>query len=346
MNGTPPRVIYLYSGDGDGPETGHEGDGTQSPSPSVEEMIASDDVPPASAGQRPTDLYDIEQVEKLVDIPVKRLRRWSRAGIVRPSGRRGKRRCYTFQDLVALRAAASLLEGGLKERQLARALKALHRRLPHRTQPLSELRLSREGQTIVVREQDICFEAETGQVLLDFDVEELHKQVVELANPRKRPGTSQRQQAFDAYLEGCRLEADAGALDRAEEAYRQAIELDPELACAYTNLGNIRYRAGATSDARALYEQAVTIEPEQPEAQYNLAFLTYEEGELDEAVASFRRAIELDPDFADAHFNLAMALTELGLDQAAATHFAIYIELEPGGPWASLAHQELHRPRW
>ena len=48
----------------------------------------------------------------------------------------------------------------------------------------------------------------------------------------------------DAYLEGCRLDEDEATLDRAEACYRRAITLDPALANALTNLGNLRFRRG------------------------------------------------------------------------------------------------------
>jgi Flp pilus assembly protein TadD len=193
----------------------------------------------------------------------------------------------------------------------------------------------------VVRSEDRRFEAESGQLLLDFNVRELKKQVVQLIQPARNGNTEQRQIAFDRYLEGCRYEAMPDGLEEAEQAYRGAIELDPQLACAYTNLGNLRYRVGAVDDARALYEKAMDLEPEQPEAHYNLAFLSYEEGQLPEAVELFRRTLELDPEFGEAHFNLAIALSELGQDQDAHQHFSAYLELQPDGPWADLARSRV-----
>jgi tetratricopeptide (TPR) repeat protein len=286
-------------------------------------------------------LYSATQVARLLGIPAGRLRYWARAGLVVPSGQRGRRRFYAFQDLVALRAAAGLLRGGLSAHQVSRAVASLQRRIPCRASPLAELRLTPEGSAVVVREAGARFEAETGQLLFDFDLNELHRQVVELIQPLQAPDLEQRQRAFDEYLEGCRLETQPEELERSEHAYRRAIELDPKLACAYTNLGNLRYRIGAVDDARALYRKAIELEPEQPEAHYNLAFLTYEEGDLEAAVDRFGRALELDPDFADAHFNLAMALLELGRRDEARAHLATYLELEPDGPWAELACDEL-----
>jgi len=289
------------------------------------------------------DLFTAAQVERLLGVSVNRLRYWARIGLVEPAGRRGQRRCYTFQDLVSLRVVLELLGEGLATRKLIRAVERLRQQLPQHSSPFSELRVSCDGDAVVVT-RDKPFEADTGQLLLDFSVGDLEDHVVRLVHPGRRADARERRCAFDWYLEGCRYEGDPEARDKAESSYRRAIELDPRLACAYTNLGNMRYRAGAAEDARVLYEKALELEPDQPEAHYNLGFLSFEEGEPADAIPRFERAIELDPDFGDAHFNLAMALEEVGRMESARPHFAAYLALEPEGPWAELARRHLTRP--
>ena len=97
---------------------------------------------------------------------------------------------------------------------------------------------------------------------------------------------------------GCRLDEEESKLEEAEHAYRQAIRLDPDLAHAHTNLGNLRYRAGSIPEARACYEQALRLDPSQPEGHYNMGFLDYEEGRPGDAVPRFRRAIAAENRFA------------------------------------------------
>ncbi len=324
----PPKVVYLFQREDSPQEHKH--------APAREVDAVENATLPT-----PTETFDAAQVEKLLAIPRDQLRRWARSGTLAPSAGEPRQRRYSFRDLVGLRAAKALLESGLESRKLNRAVHALRRQLPHRASPLCELRLARDGGSVVVREDDNRYDAITGQLLLNFDITELRQQIVELITPRGRGDHVENGRAFDAYLEGCRHEAEPTGRDDAEVAYRQAIELDPGLACAYTNLGNLRYRAGATEDARALYIKAIELEPDQPEGQYNLAFLTYEEGALERAVELFQCAIELDPGFADAHFNLGMALIEMGRDDDATSHFTRYLALEPKGPWADLAHEEL-----
>jgi tetratricopeptide (TPR) repeat protein len=77
-------------------------------------------------------------------------------------------------------------------------------------------------------------------------------------------------------------------MDDAEELFLQAVELDPWLAIAYTNLGNIRFRRGDEDEAERLYQKALSLDTTQPEAQYNLGYVMLERGRPAEAIAFFK----------------------------------------------------------
>ena len=196
---------------------------------------------------------------------------------------------------------------------------------------------------MVVADDDHEFEVHSGQLIMDFSVQSIHESIVaELPSHRQDPD---HRSAYEWYLEGCRLDETEELLELAEEAYHRAIYLDPTLANAYTNLGNLRYRAGAAQDAKTLYIKAIEVDRNQPEAHYNLGFLEFEDGELEKAWRCFEQAVELDPTFADAHFNLAMTLFRLDEDDLARNHWRRYLSLEPTGPWADIARRRLQEVR-
>jgi len=282
-------------------------------------------------------------VARLFDVPEGRLRYWDRSGFLSPSGRVGRRRLYTFQDLISVRAANELLARGAPLPSVRRGLDTLSRTFPHVTRPLNELRVTAEDGTMVVREQDRVFEAETGQLQLDFEVRSLRDDVLRVLRP-DGVDPDRRRRAYERYLEGCRLDEDEATFDRAERCYEEAFQLDPSLANALTNWGNLRFRRGDPEDAEQLYRRALAIDAEQPEALYNLGFLAFERAQMDEAARFFRRAVQLDPGFADAHFNLAMALEELGVPGDARPHWQRYLELDPDGSWAEIARRYLQPP--
>ena len=220
---------------------------------------------------------------------------------------------------------------------VARAVGVLRRTLPTVTRPLQELRITSDGRRVVVRAEGTTFEPLTGQVLLDFQVGALQKDVVSLL----RPDPAKETGAYDRYLAASKLDEKPDQFAEAERLYREAIQLDPHLAIAYTNLGNLRFRQGDEAGAEILYLQALRIDTAQPEAHYNLGYLMLERGEHNHAVYYFQRAIEEDPRFSDAYFNLAMAY-EAQADRASARrNWKQYLELEPEGAWADIARQHL-----
>jgi tetratricopeptide (TPR) repeat protein len=287
------------------------------------------------------DVFTAREVEKLLGLGPRMLRSLDRTGIVSPSGTRGRARAYTFQDLIALRATSELLQSRVKIRDVARAIGALKSTLPRVTKPLQELRIVSDGSRVVVRADEGAFEPVTGQMVLDFQVNALRDDVVRLLRPETR--VNRTRTAYDLYVRASALDEDPKSYDEAEGLYKKALELDPKLSIAYTNLGNIRFRRGDVVAAEELYRRALEVDDRQPEAHYNLGYVMLERGQASRAIPYFQKAIQSDPKFSDAHFNLAMALENLGESGRAKTHWRRYLELEPTGPWADVARDHLRR---
>ncbi len=287
------------------------------------------------------DVFTAREVEKLLGLAPSLLKSLDRTGIVSPSGVRGRSRAYTFQDLIALRATGELIRGRVKLRDVARAIGALRSTLPRVTKPLQELRIVSDGARVVVRGDDGTFEPVTGQMVLDFQVSALREDVVRLLRPETLKNRSRT--AYDLYVRASALDEDPRSYDEAEQLYKKAVELDPKLSIAYTNLGNIRFRRGDVVAAEELYRRALEVDDRQPEAHYNLGYVMLERGQAQRAIPYFQKAIQADPKFSDAHFNLAMALESIGEGGRARTHWRRYLELEPTGPWADVARDHLRR---
>jgi tetratricopeptide (TPR) repeat protein len=284
-------------------------------------------------------LYSLRDAAKLFHLNEGRLRYWERQGFVTRSCELSGRRYYTFQDLIGLRAARELLDEGVPLRQVHKSLRALRESLPRVLRPLSALRIVADGQNLVVRDDQGAYDPLTGQLVLDFSVSSLREDVVRVLN---RSGTeNDHRKAYEAYLAGCRLDEEENTFDAAEEAYRNAIKLDPTLANALTNLGNLMFKRERLIEAEDLYRRALKLDSDQPEAHYNLGFLLFERREIPAAMESFQRALTSDPSFADAHFNLAMTLQELGREDEARQHWEAYLKLDPESKWAEIARRHL-----
>jgi tetratricopeptide (TPR) repeat protein len=204
---------------------------------------------------------------------------------------------------------------------------------------LSELRVCSDGDRIVVaRTGEGRFDGESGQRLLDFEIEGLSQEVVAHLEPARE--TPRR--ADDWFERACGLE-DAGDFDAAEQALRRALELDPHHVAAVVNLGNLRYRRGDVEGARRQYEQALAIAPDRAEGYYNVGFLLLDGGDPRAAVPLLHAALARDPEFPDAHFNLALAYERLGQVDHARALWLRCLELDPAGSYAEDAREGLRR---
>jgi tetratricopeptide (TPR) repeat protein len=286
-----------------------------------------------------TDVFSPREVAKLLGVTPARLRSLDKAQIVSPSAMRNGRRAYTFQDLIALRATHDLLARRVRLKDVVQAIGALRRALPRVTRPLQELRIVSDGRKVVVQAEDGVFEPVSGQMVLDFRVDDVRSDVVRMLRP-ETPGARARS-AYDLYMQASTLDEDPARFDEAETLYKRAVELDPHLAIAYTNLGNIRFRRGDEAAAEQLYKRALEVDERQPEAHYNLGYVMLERGHAAESVPFFEAAIKTDPRFADAHFNLAMAYEAVSEKARARVHWKRYLEIEPTGTWADIARDHL-----
>lgn len=322
------KVIHVVFGPGGGRVDG--------PAPS---KTADVDSPPPSSREPVSDVFTTTEVSRLLGLSVGRIRSLAKNGVVGPSGRRRGHRAYTFQDIIALRAARDLLAKKVRLRDVARAIDSIRSALPKVTRPLAELSIVSDGRKVVLRSSTGSYEPVTGQMLLDFDLRALRDDVVRVLRPNA--GKARARTAYDLYVRASQLDEDPATMSEAEALYRRAVELDPWLAIAHTNLGNICFRRGEEDQAVTLYEKALLIDKAQPEAQYNLGYVMLERGQPERAIEFFKGAIASDPRFADAYFNLAMAYEQTGAAEDARPCWRKYLEIEPTGTWAEIARKHL-----
>src|SRR5262249_9803944 len=151
-----------------------------------------------------------------------------------------------------------LLARKVRLRDVARAIDSIRSSLPKVTRPLAELRIVSDGKRVVVKSSSGAFEPITGQMVLDFDVKSLRDDVVRVLRPVV--GQERPRNAYDLYFKASHLDEDPTTMDEAERLYRRALELDPWLAIAYTNLGNICFRRNNEDEAEELYKKALRLD--------------------------------------------------------------------------------------
>ncbi|MGB1699039.1 MAG: tetratricopeptide repeat protein [Nannocystaceae bacterium] len=286
------------------------------------------------AEERAEQSYRASEVSKLFNVPVSRLRYWSQSGFIRPTGT-GARGGYRFTDLISIKVAKGLLDAGVPLQRVRRSLDALRVRLPDVEEPLAALRIRCDHARVLVEEEAGAFEADTGQLVLDFSVGALRNQAAKVLELPRVSSTVQdaefsaqaiflRARARDA---DCREDGPTKeAFDEIESLYREALDADPEFAAAWTNLGGLLAERGNFDGARDAFDEALRIDPEQPEAQLNLSELALRDGDVELAIAGFRRVLASAPELLEAHYGLARALLEVGGKAQALAHLRRFCE--------------------
>ncbi len=319
------------------------------------------------------ELYSIRDVARILALQESRLRYWTQVGFIGPTVRKGARFFYTFADLVGVKAAKDLMAAGIPMQRVRKNLECLRKALPNDAHPTTKLRVCSDGETLVALHEDVAFEPSNGQVVMAFALPSLGERVAEVlamplpvaaqpSNANAKPGTIAvslrgddaiplpvRNEKTDAnsggtayrhFVDACAAE-DADDAATAEHLFRLVLELEPTMAAAATNLGNLLYRQGSLVEARKHYEQALENDPAQPEARYNLANVLEDLGETELAISELRRVCSAHGEFADAHYNLGVILARVGGVAQARRSFERYLELDAKSSWAEHARSFL-----
>jgi DNA-binding transcriptional MerR regulator len=116
-------------------------------------------------------------VVQILGISRRQLQYWARTELVAPSIRTsGGHARYTFQDLVALRAAKKLIDAGVSVQRIRRSIRTLQRMLPSVRRPLAEQVLVATGDVVLVLRDGAAFEAISGQEWV-LPVAELEREI-------------------------------------------------------------------------------------------------------------------------------------------------------------------------
>jgi tetratricopeptide (TPR) repeat protein len=120
-----------------------------------------------------------------------------------------------------------------------------------------------------------------------------------------------------------------GRHDEAVACYREALMLKPDYGVAHNNLGNALKTLGRLDDAVESYTRALKIKPDFMEAHRSLGVTLRDMGRQEEVSAQFSRALQLDPDDAEMHNSLGVALNNLGRHDAAIASYREALRVKP-----------------
>lgn len=178
---------------------------------------------------------------------------------------------------------------------------------------------------------------------------------------------AQRNQDAGSFCRYGSVAEELGKCDEAEDAFKQALRLNPGLTPAMecmgslwlsrldrerdeslriardwflralqhersarvlTFLGNVDAALGDDSPAQQAFEEAISLEPDYEEALFNLATLV-KERDGGRAVSLLRRALDIDPQYAAAHRELGVLLQRARDLAEAEYHLRRALEFDP-----------------
>jgi len=161
-----------------------------------------------------------------------------------------------------------------------------------------------------------------------YSVEILGKIVDAAKEPTTKINEDKKIDALDFVVNAYKAQQ-AKDFDKAAELYRKAIELDPNYAAAYNNLGTALSDLKRYDEAEVAYRKAIELDPNDALTYNNLGAALNDLKRYDEAEAILRKALELDPNDALAYTNLGAALRELKRVDEAETILRKALELDP-----------------
>ena len=121
---------------------------------------------------------------------------------------------------------------------------------------------------------------------------------------------------------------------KAEEAFKHSLELNPNFASALAYRGMIRVQTGAAAEGITLYEKALQVDPKITVVHYLIADALLKQVAADPArvEAHLKRAVEADPTFTPARISLGKLFMRTNRWEEAAGQFEQIIKLDPKLP--------------
>jgi tetratricopeptide (TPR) repeat protein len=213
--------------------------------------------------------------------------------------------------------------------------------------PLLEACVIRTGTRLAFRHHGAMVDPIRRQLLFDFErVERVDRIDPSSAGSDlyslRRPGVALPSGVQDRFLAAVQAE-EAGERQRAIVLYKEILEIDPEYAAAYINMGTILFHQRNYAVAEDLYRRATMADPSYVLAYFDLGNVLDELLRPDESIAAYLQAVTLAPRYADAHYNLALAYERKGQRRQALRHWQSYLRLDNRGPWADHARGQIRK---
>jgi predicted RNase H-like HicB family nuclease len=140
--------------------------------------------------------FNSKTIASILGLSIRQIDYWDRTHFIKPSIREasgyGSVRLYSFNNLVQLKVAKTLMDKGISLQKIRKAINYLKKNIPEVKKPLSEIKFLTDGETIFVLTEDkkvIIDVLKSGQlvfaVALGKIIEDLKGEVITLQREKK-----------------------------------------------------------------------------------------------------------------------------------------------------------------
>ena len=140
--------------------------------------------------------FNTKTVVKLSGLTLRQIDYWDRTHFIKPSVKEaaghGTGRLYSFEDIVQLKVAKTLIDKGVSPQKIRKAITYLKKNFPDVKKPLAEMRFLTDGETIFVladNKEKILDALARGQMVFALAIgaliEELKGEVKKISQDRK-----------------------------------------------------------------------------------------------------------------------------------------------------------------
>ena len=124
--------------------------------------------------------FNTKAVSNIIGLSIRQIDYWDRTHFIKPSVSEasgyGSVRLYSFNDMIQMKVAKTLMDKGISLQKIRRAINYLKKNMPEIKRPLSELRFLTDGETIFVLTRDkkiIIDTLKSGQIIFSIALGEI-----------------------------------------------------------------------------------------------------------------------------------------------------------------------------
>jgi hypothetical protein len=144
---------------------------------------------------------------------------------------------------------------------------------------------------------------------------------------RERETEKKREDFKECFLRGSSYQ-ELDMYSEAIKSYEKAIELKPDFADAFTNLGIVYYKLAKYEEAIKAYKQAVRVNPDSTLLYNKIGSVYVIIGSYSKAIDNFKKATDIDPKDAISHYNLGIAYYLSGDRDSALSEYDVLKEID------------------